>query len=54
MVHKLWNTLHIPILGLIDADPHGIKFIKHFLQFKQVYIVSGQGHRSLENTFDSC
>ena len=25
MLHKLWNTLNIPILGLVDADPHGMR-----------------------------
>lgn len=23
MVRKLWDTLHIPIFALVDADPHG-------------------------------
>ena len=23
MVRKLWDTLQIPIFGLVDADPHG-------------------------------
>nr|XP_046253382.1 meiotic recombination protein SPO11 isoform X1 [Scatophagus argus] len=27
MVRKLWDTLHIPILTLVDADPHGIEIM---------------------------
>ncbi|XP_054595087.2 meiotic recombination protein SPO11 [Nothobranchius furzeri] len=27
MVRKLWDTLHIPILALVDADPHGIEIM---------------------------
>nr|QIC49994.1 putative meiotic recombination protein SPO11 [Actinia equina] len=27
MLHKLWTTLSIPILGLVDADPHGIEIL---------------------------
>lgn len=23
MVRKLWDTLHIPVFALVDADPHG-------------------------------
>lgn len=23
MVKRLWDTLQIPVLGLVDADPHG-------------------------------
>lgn len=24
MVKKLWETLHIPVFALVDADPHGM------------------------------
>ncbi|XP_070824615.1 meiotic recombination protein SPO11 [Chaetodon trifascialis] len=27
MVRKLWDTLHIPIFALVDADPHGIEIM---------------------------
>ncbi|XP_072223774.1 meiotic recombination protein SPO11 isoform X2 [Leuresthes tenuis] len=27
MVKKLWDTLHIPIFALVDADPHGIEIM---------------------------
>ncbi|KAM6924376.1 meiotic recombination protein SPO11 [Xenentodon cancila] len=27
MVRKLWETLHIPIFALVDADPHGIEIM---------------------------
>ncbi|KAM4610596.1 meiotic recombination protein SPO11 [Polymixia lowei] len=27
MVRKLWDTLHVPILALVDADPHGIEIM---------------------------
>ncbi|MED6284529.1 endodeoxyribonuclease [Characodon lateralis] len=27
MVRKLWDTLHIPIFALVDADPHGTEDI---------------------------
>ncbi|XP_038057480.1 meiotic recombination protein SPO11-like isoform X2 [Patiria miniata] len=27
MVRKLWTTLQIPILGLVDADPHGLEIL---------------------------
>uniref|UniRef100_A0A3B3QZ17 DNA topoisomerase (ATP-hydrolyzing) n=1 Tax=Paramormyrops kingsleyae TaxID=1676925 RepID=A0A3B3QZ17_9TELE len=30
MVRKLWDTLHIPILALVDADPHGICLFSPF------------------------
>jgi len=23
MIKKIWNALQIPVLGLMDADPHG-------------------------------
>ncbi|KAK1156237.1 meiotic recombination protein SPO11-like [Acipenser oxyrinchus oxyrinchus] len=27
MVRKLWDSLHIPIFALVDADPHGIEIM---------------------------
>ncbi|XP_041654679.1 meiotic recombination protein SPO11 [Cheilinus undulatus] len=27
MVRKLWDTLHVPIFALVDADPHGIEIM---------------------------
>ncbi|XP_018612134.1 meiotic recombination protein SPO11 [Scleropages formosus] len=27
MVRKLWDTLHIPVFVLVDADPHGIEIM---------------------------
>ncbi|XP_038606576.1 meiotic recombination protein SPO11 [Tachyglossus aculeatus] len=27
MVKKLWDTLHIPVFTLVDADPHGIEIM---------------------------
>ncbi|XP_034551729.1 meiotic recombination protein SPO11 isoform X2 [Notolabrus celidotus] len=27
MVRKLWDTLHIPIFALVDADPHGMEIM---------------------------
>ncbi|XP_067383594.1 meiotic recombination protein SPO11 isoform X2 [Channa argus] len=27
MVRKLWDTLHIPVFALVDADPHGIEIM---------------------------
>ncbi|XP_027000553.1 meiotic recombination protein SPO11 isoform X3 [Tachysurus fulvidraco] len=27
MVKKLWDTLHIPVFALVDADPHGIEIM---------------------------
>ncbi|KAJ8265295.1 hypothetical protein COCON_G00143940 [Conger conger] len=27
MVKKLWDTLHVPIFALVDADPHGIEIM---------------------------
>uniref|UniRef100_A0AAR2JRA5 DNA topoisomerase (ATP-hydrolyzing) n=1 Tax=Pygocentrus nattereri TaxID=42514 RepID=A0AAR2JRA5_PYGNA len=27
MVRKLWETLHIPVFALVDADPHGIEIM---------------------------
>ncbi|GIY49431.1 meiotic recombination protein SPO11 [Caerostris extrusa] len=27
MLRKLWETLKIPILGLMDADPYGIEIL---------------------------
>ncbi|KAF5901521.1 meiotic recombination protein SPO11, partial [Clarias magur] len=27
MVKKLWETLHIPVFALVDADPHGIEIM---------------------------
>ncbi|XP_071964892.1 meiotic recombination protein SPO11-like [Antedon mediterranea] len=27
MVRKLWDCFHIPIFGLVDADPHGIEIL---------------------------
>ncbi|XP_036390038.1 meiotic recombination protein SPO11 [Megalops cyprinoides] len=27
MVRKLWDTMHIPIFALVDADPHGIEIM---------------------------
>ncbi|XP_067033456.1 meiotic recombination protein SPO11-like [Acropora muricata] len=27
MVHRLWCTLQIPVLGLVDADPHGVEIL---------------------------
>lgn len=33
MVRKLWDTLHIPIFALVDADPHGTN---HLSQCKLV------------------
>ncbi|XP_067143266.1 meiotic recombination protein SPO11 isoform X2 [Centruroides vittatus] len=27
LIHKLWNTLHIPVLALADADPHGVEIV---------------------------
>ncbi|XP_071836638.1 meiotic recombination protein SPO11-like isoform X2 [Apostichopus japonicus] len=27
MVKRLWDSLHIPILGLMDADPHGLDIL---------------------------
>lgn len=27
MIHKLWDSLHVPILALADADPHGIEIV---------------------------
>lgn len=27
MVRKLWDTLHIPIFALVDADPHGTQYL---------------------------
>ncbi|XP_031421377.1 meiotic recombination protein SPO11 [Clupea harengus] len=27
MVRKLWDTLHVPIFALMDADPHGIEIM---------------------------
>jgi DNA topoisomerase VI subunit A len=29
MLHKLWTTLGIPILGLVDADPHGTVYFPY-------------------------
>lgn len=29
MVRKLWDTLHIPIFALVDADPHGRHHLSH-------------------------
>jgi len=32
MVRKLWDTLHVPVFALVDADPHGTNthtFINH-------------------------
>ncbi|KAA0706888.1 Meiotic recombination protein SPO11 [Triplophysa tibetana] len=27
MVRKLWDTLHVPVFALVDADPHGIEIM---------------------------
>ncbi|XP_030839171.1 meiotic recombination protein SPO11-like [Strongylocentrotus purpuratus] len=27
MVRKLWDTLHIPVFALVDADPHGLAIL---------------------------
>ncbi|KAJ8033654.1 Meiotic recombination protein SPO11 [Holothuria leucospilota] len=27
MVRLLWDSLHIPVLGLVDADPHGLEIL---------------------------
>lgn len=27
MVKRLWDTLQIPVLGLVDADPHGLEIL---------------------------
>ncbi|XP_043080374.1 meiotic recombination protein SPO11 [Puntigrus tetrazona] len=27
MVKKLWDTLHVPVFALVDADPHGIEIM---------------------------
>ncbi|XP_001636181.3 meiotic recombination protein SPO11 [Nematostella vectensis] len=27
MVHRLWCTLHVPVMALVDADPHGIEIL---------------------------
>ncbi|KAK3599869.1 hypothetical protein CHS0354_022440 [Potamilus streckersoni] len=27
LLHKLWNNFQIPVLGLVDADPHGIEIM---------------------------
>ncbi|XP_033116516.1 meiotic recombination protein SPO11-like [Anneissia japonica] len=27
MVKRLWDSLHLPIFGLVDADPHGIEIL---------------------------
>ena len=32
MVRKLWDTLHIPIFALVDADPHGRRHLAYPLR----------------------
>ncbi|XP_010900615.3 meiotic recombination protein SPO11 [Esox lucius] len=27
MVRKLWDTLHVPVFALVDADPHGVEIM---------------------------
>ncbi|KAL1021477.1 hypothetical protein UPYG_G00013800 [Umbra pygmaea] len=27
MVRKIWDTLHVPVFALVDADPHGIEIM---------------------------
>ena len=27
MIHKLWSTLTIPVLALVDADPYGVEIL---------------------------
>lgn len=38
MVRKLWDTLHIPIFALVDADPHGTQHLSanHFSSYLHI------------------
>lgn len=47
MVRKLWDTLHIPIFALMDADPHGTHYLS---ESKQVSSLKRASHISTHLT----
>lgn len=40
LIRKIWDQLHIPILCLVDADPHGIEIMCTYRFGSKVCIAS--------------